>query len=217
MNLTKKLSIFCISLLIAVVSGLWVIRGFIENSKYYRITATITSISDFSAEQSNRYRVLENGEEIRIPIARVTYMYSDYYYKSFIIEESDKDKYHVGDEMLYYGFKGTNYIDSAYSARARMADNLTVPILIFLVSFINLFSTKIFPQRLREAAAEAPGIFKFSVVLMLLCAWCTIYALFIYEDNSMFFGFGEFFVPLGSVVLTFIAVVIEAVVWGRKH
>lgn len=210
-----KLSVFCAALLVAAVSGVWVIRGFAENSKYYKVTAVITSITDFSTEHSNRYRVLPNGEEVKIAMAEVTYEAPYRRPGSFSITEDEKDKYSVGDELPYYGFEGTDYFNPASAARAEMTENLFAPILIFLTSAIVLAAIKMNVQKIKDAAYVCPKAFAFSVLLTVLCAGYTVYTVFIYDSHAIYFaGLAEFFAQLGSIVLSVAALIMVIIVWA---
>ncbi len=205
-----KLSVFCAALLVVAVSGVWVIRGFAENSKYYKVTAVITSITDFSTERSNRYL---NG--VKVAMAEVTYEAPYRRPGSFSITEDEKDKYSVGDELPYYGFEGTNYFNPASSAISEMTENLFAPILIFLTSAIVLAAIKMNVQKIKDAAYFCPKAFAFSVLLTVLCAGYTVYTVFIYNSHAIYFaGLAEFFAQLGSIVLSVAALIMVIIVWA---
>ena len=213
MEYVNKLAVFCAALLVAAVSGLWVIRGFSENSKYYKETAVITSITDFSTEHSNYSRILPNGEKIKVAMAYVTYETPYRRPKQFSITEDEKDKYSVGDELPYYGFEGTDYFVDASTARSEMTTNLFAPILIFLTSAIVLFAIKMNVSKIKDAAYVCPKAFVFSVLLTVLCAGYTVHAVFIYSGGMYFAGLAEFFAQLGSIVISFAALIVEIIVW----
>lgn len=210
MEYAKKLAVFCVALLVAAVSGVWVIRGFVENSKYYKKTAVITSISDFSTEHSNLYI---NG--VKVAIAYVTYEAPYNKPGTFSITEDKKDKYSVGDELPYYGFKGTDYFKPASTAIEEMVENLFAPVLIFLTSVIVLAAVKMNVQKIKDAADVCPKAFAFSKFLTVLCAGYTFYILFIWDNHAMYFaGLAEFFAQLGSIVLSVAALIVEIIVWS---
>lgn len=215
MEYVNKLSVFCAALLVTAVSVIWVIRGFAENSKYYKETAVITSITDFSTENSNYYRILPNGEEIKVAMAYVTYETPYRRPKEFSITEDEKDKYSVGDELLYYGFEGTDYFKPASTAKAEMTANLFAPILIFLTSAIILASTKMNVPKIKDAADVCTKAFVFSFFLTVFCVGYTVYTVFIYDDEAIYFsGLGEAFAQLGSIVLSVAALIMEIIVWS---
>ena len=57
----KKTACFICAFTVLTVSLLWLAWGIKENTKYHRITAQITDISEFSTENSNFYK--SNGKE----------------------------------------------------------------------------------------------------------------------------------------------------------
>ncbi len=213
MEYVNKLAVFCAALLVAAVSGIWVIRGFVENSKYYKETAVITSITDFSTERSNYSRILPNGEKIKVAMAYVTYEAPHRRPKQFSITEDEKDKYSVGDELPYYGYEGTDYFKDASTAKFEMTENLFAPIFLFLTSAIVLFAIKMNVSKIKDAADVCPKAFVFSVLLTVLCAGYTVYAVFTYNGGIYFAGLAEALAQLGSIVLSVVALIVEIIVW----
>ena len=69
----KKAALFICTLIVLTVSLLWVAWGIRENSRYHRITAKITEISEFSTENSNFYKNKSDNE--KYTAAYVTYKY----------------------------------------------------------------------------------------------------------------------------------------------
>lgn len=216
MEYANKLAVFCAAMLAAAVSMVWVIRGFAENSKYHKEMTVITSISEFSEENSNHYRgglPTSEGEGVKIPMAYVTCEAPQRLPEKFRITEDEKDKYSVGDELPYYGVDGTTSFLPADMAIYRMVRNLFAPVLIFIISAVVLAAAKKKIPKIKDNVYLCPKAFVFSVILTVLCVGCTVYAV-LYNNSGIFGGLAEAFAQLGSIALSVIALIAEIIVWA---
>lgn len=213
----KKAALFICTLIVLTVSLLWVAWGIRENSRYHRITAKITEISEFNTENSNFYKNKSDNE--KYTAAYVTYKYkasnSTYRSDDFIIYEFEKDKYAVGDDYYIYKVDGWNNTITEHMAQRDMSDNLAMPLIVAVLSFIaavkNIKGLKYFGL----AAEKLQFCFILSIVIYVICAGYTAYTLFFWQSTAIFFsGLDELFHMANAILMCAVGVIADAVVWG---
>ncbi len=212
----KKAALFICTLIVLTVSLLWVAWGIRENSRYHRITAKITEISEFNTENSNFYKNKSDNE--KYTAAYVTYKYkasnSTYRSDDFIIYEFEKDKYAVGDDYYIYKVDGWNNTITEHMAQRDMSDNLAMPLIVAFLSFIaavkNIKGLKYFGL----AAEKLQFCFILSIVIYVICAGYTAYTLFFWQSTAIFFsGLDELVHMAATILVCAVGVIADAVAW----
>ncbi len=212
----KKTACFICAFTVLTVSLLWLAWGIKENTKYHRITAQITDISEFSTENSNFYK--SDGKE-KYTAANANYKYKDLYGKyhtdEFTIYEFESDKYAVGDNYYIYQVDGWRDPIAESLAKSDMLDNLVWPVIFtvfaLIVTLLNAKGLKYFGI----AADKFQFQFILSIVIYVLCAGYTAYILFFWRTTAIYFsGLDELFHMAGTILMCAVGVIVDAVVWG---
>lgn len=212
----KKTACFICAFTVLTVSLLWLAWGIKENTKYHRITAQITDISEFSTENSNFYK--SDGKE-KYTAANANYKYKDLYGKyhtaEFTIYEFESDKYAVGDNYYIYQVDGWRDPIAESLAKSDMLDNLVWPVIFtvsaLIVTLLNAKGLKYFGI----AADKFQFQFILSIVIYVLCAGYTAYILFFWQTTAIYFsGLDELFHMAGIILMCAVGVIVDAVVWG---
>lgn len=212
----KKTACFICAFTVLTVSLLWLAWGIKENTKYHRITAQITDISEFSTENSNFYK--SNGKE-KYTAANANYKYKDlngkYHTDEFTIYEFESDKYAVGDNYYIYQVDGWRDPIAESLAKSDMLDNLVWPVIFtasaLIVTLLNAKGLKYFGI----AADRFQFQFILSIVIYVLCAGYTAYILFFWRTTAIYFsGLDELFHMAGAILMCAVGVIVDAVVWG---
>lgn len=212
----KKTACFICAFTVLTVSLLWLAWGIKENTKYHRITAQITDISEFSTENSNFYK--SDGKE-KYTAANANYKYKDLYGKyhtdEFTIYEFESDKYAVGDNYYIYQVDGWRDPIAESLAKSDMLDNLVWPVIFtasaLIVTLLNAKGLKYFGI----AADRFQFQFVLSIVIYVLCAGYTAYILFFWRTTAIYFsGLDELFHMAGAILMCAVGVIVDAVVWG---
>lgn len=212
----KKTACFICAFTVLTVSLLWLAWGIKENTKYHRITAQITDISEFSTENSNFYK--SDGKE-KYTAANANYKYKDLYGKyhtdEFTIYEFESDKYAVGDNYYIYQVDGWRDPIVESLAKSDMLDNLVWPVIFtvstLIVTLLNAKGLKYFGI----AADRLQFQFILSIVIYVLCAGYTAYILFFWRTTAIYFsGLDELFHMANAILMCAVGVIIDAVVWG---
>lgn len=212
----KKTACFICAFTVLTVSLLWLAWGIKENTKYHRITAQITDISEFSTENSNFYK--SDGKE-KYTAANAAYEYKDLYGKyhtdEFTIYEFESDKYAVGDNYYIYQVDGWRDPIAESLAKSDMLDNLVWPVIFtvsaLIVTLLNAKGLKYFGI----AADRLQFQFILSIVIYVLCAGYTAYILFFWRTTAIYFsGLDELFHMAGAILMCAVGVIVDAVVWG---
>ena len=212
----KKTACFICAFTVLTVSLLWLAWGIKENTKYHRITAQITDISEFSTENSNFYK--SDGKE-KYTAANANYKYKDLYGKyhtdEFTIYEFESDKYAVGDNYYIYQVDGWRDPIAESLAKSDMLDNLVWPVIFtvsaLIVTLLNAKGLKFFGI----AADRFQFQFILSIVIYVLCAGYTAYILFFWRTTAIYFsGLDELFHMAGAILMCAVGVIVDAVVWG---
>lgn len=212
----KKTACFICAFTVLTFSLLWLAWGIKENTKYHRITAQITDISEFSTENSNFYK--SDGKE-KYTAANANYKYKDLYGKyhtdEFTIYEFESDKYAVGDNYYIYQVDGWRDPIAESLAKSDMLDNLVWPVIFtvsaLIVTLLNAKGLKYFGI----AADRLQFQFILSIVIYVLCAGYTAYILFFWRTTAIFFsGLDELFHMAGAILMCAVGVIVDAVVWG---
>lgn len=212
----KKTACFICAFTVLTVSLLWLAWGIKENTKYHRITAQITDISEFSTENSNFYK--SDGKE-KYTAANANYKYKDLYGKyhtdEFTIYEFESDKYAVGDNYYIYQVDGWRDPIVESLAKSDMLDNLVWPVIFtvstLIVTLLNAKGLKYFGI----AADRFQFQFILSIVIYVLCAGYTAYILFFWRTTAIYFsGLDELFHMAGAILMCAVGVIVDAVVWG---
>ena len=212
----KKTACFICAFTVLTVSLLWLAWGIKENTKYHRITAQITDISEFSTENSNFYK--SDGKE-KYTAANANYKYKDLYGKyhtdEFTVYEFESDKYAVGDNYYIYQVDGWRDPIAESLAKSDMLDNLVWPVIFtvsaLIVTLLNAKGLKYFGI----AADRLQFQFVLSIVIYVLCAGYTAYILFFWQTTAIYFsGLDELFHMAGAILMSAVGVIADAVVWG---
>lgn len=212
----KKTACFICAFTVLTVSLLWLAWGIKENTKYHRITAQITDISEFSTENSNFYK--SDGKE-KYTAANANYKYKDLYGKyhtdEFTIYEFESDKYAVGDNYYIYQVDGWRDPIAESLAKSDMLDNLVWPVIFtasaLIVTLLNAKGLKYFGI----AADRFQFQFILTIVIYVLCAGYTAYILFFWQTTAIYFsGLDELFHMAGAILMCAVGVIADAVVWG---
>lgn len=212
----KKTTCFICAFTVLTVSLLWLAWGIKENTKYHRITAQITDISEFSTESSNFYK---SGGKEKYTAANANYKYKDLYGKyhtdEFTIYEFESDKYAVGDNYYIYQVDGWRDPIAESLAKSDMIDNLVWPVIFtvsaLIVTLLNAKGLKYFGI----AADRFQFQFILSIVIYVLCAGYTAYILFFWRTTAIYFsGLDELFHMAGAILMCAVGVIVDAVVWG---
>lgn len=212
----KKTACFICAFTVLTVSLLWLAWGIKENTKYHRITAQITDISEFSTENSNFYK--SDGKE-KYTAANANYKYKDlngkYHTDEFTIYEFESDKYAVGDNYYIYQVDGWRDPIAESLAKSDMLDNLVWPVIFtasaLIVTLLNAKGLKYFGI----AADRFQFQFVLSIVIYVLCAGYTAYILFFWRTTAIYFsGLDELFHMAGAILMCAVGVIVDAVVWG---
>lgn len=212
----KKTACFICAFTVLTVSLLWLAWGIKENTKYHRITAQITDISEFSTENSNFYK--SDGKE-KYTAANANYKYKDlngkYHTDEFTIYEFESDKYAVGDNYYIYQVDGWRDPIAESLAKSDMLDNLVWPVIFtvsaLIVTLLNAKGLKYFGI----AADRLQFQFILSIVIYVLCAGYTAYILFFWRTTAIYFsGLDELFHMAGAILMCAVGVIVDAVVWG---
>lgn len=212
----KKTACFICAFTVLTVSLLWLAWGIKENTKYHRITAQITDISEFSTENSNFYK--SDGKE-KYTAANANYKYKDlngkYHTDEFTIYEFESDKYAVGDNYYIYQVDGWRDPIVESLAKSDMLDNLVWPVIFtvsaLIVTLLNAKGLKYFGI----AADRFQFQFVLSIVIYVLCAGYTAYILFFWQTTAIYFsGLDELFHMAGAILMCAVGVIVDAVVWG---
>lgn len=212
----KKTACFICAFTVLTVSLLWLAWGIKENTKYHRITAQITDISEFSTENSNFYK--SDGKE-KYTAANANYKYKDLYGKyhtdEFTIYEFESDKYAVGDNYYIYQVDGWRDPIAESLAKSDMLDNLVWPVIFtasaLIVTLLNAKGLKYFGI----AADRFQFQFILTIVIYVLCAGYTAYILFFWQTTAIYFsGLDELFHMAGAILMCAVGVIVDAVVWG---
>ena len=212
----KKTACFICAFTVLTVSLLWLAWGIKENTKYHRITAQITDISEFSTENSNFYK--SDGKE-KYTAANANYKYKDLYGKyhtdEFTIYEFESDKYAVGDNYYIYQVDGWRDPIAESLAKSDMLDNLVWPVIFtvsaLIVTLLNAKGLKYFGI----AADRLQFQFILTIVIYVLCAGYTAYILFFWRTTAIYFsGLDELFHMAGAILMCAVGVIVDAVVWG---
>lgn len=212
----KKTACFICAFTVLTVSLLWLAWGIKENTKYHRITAQITDISEFSTENSNFYK--SDGKE-KYTAANANYKYKDlngkYHTDEFTIYEFESDKYAVGDNYYIYQVDGWRDPIAESLAKSDMLDNLVWPVIFtasaLIVTLLNAKGLKYFGI----AADRFQFQFVLSIVIYVLCAGYTAYILFFWQTTAIYFsGLDELFHMAGTILMCAVGVIVDAVVWG---
>ena len=212
----KKTACFICAFTVLTVSLLWLAWGIKENTKYHRITAQITDISEFSTENSNFYK--SDGKE-KYTAANANYKYKDlngkYHTDEFTIYEFESDKYAVGDNYYIYQVDGWRDPIVESLAKSDMLDNLVWPVIFtvstLIVTLLNAKGLKYFGI----AADRFQFQFVLSIVIYVLCAGYTAYILFFWRTTAIYFsGLDELFHMAGAILMCAVGVIVDAVVWG---
>lgn len=212
----KKTACFICAFTVLTVSLLWLAWGIKENTKYHRITAQITDISEFSTENSNFYK--SDGKE-KYTAANANYKYKDLYGKyhtdEFTVYEFESDKYAVGDNYYIYQVDGWRDPIAESLAKSDMLDNLVWPVIFtvfaLIVTLLNAKGLKYFGI----AADRFQFQFILSIVIYVLCAGYTAYILFFWRTTAIYFsGLDELFHMAGAILMCAVGVIVDAVVWG---
>lgn len=212
----KKTACFICAFTVLTVSLLWLAWGIKENTKYHRITAQITDISEFSTENSNFYK--SDGKE-KYTAANANYKYKDLYGKyhtdEFTIYEFESDKYAVGDNYYIYQVDGWRDPIAESLAKSDMLDNLVWPVIFtasaLIVTLLNANGLKYFGI----AADRFQFQFILTIVIYVLCAGYTAYILFFWQTTAIYFsGLDELFHMAGAILMCAVGVIVDAVVWG---
>ena len=212
----KKTVCFICAFTVLTVSLLWLAWGIKENTKYHRITAQITDISEFSTENSNFYK--SDGKE-KYTAANANYKYKDLYGKyhtdEFTIYEFESDKYAVGDNYYIYQVDGWRDPIAESLAKSDMLDNLVWPVIFtasaLIVTLLNAKGLKYFGI----AADRFQFQFILTIVIYVLCAGYTAYILFFWQTTAIYFsGLDELFHMAGAILMCAVGVIVDAVVWG---
>ena len=212
----KKTACFICAFTVLTVSLLWLAWGIKENTKYHRITAQITDISEFSTENSNFYK--SDGKE-KYTAANANYKYKDLYGKyhtdEFTVYEFESDKYAVGDNYYIYQVDGWRDPIAESLAKSDMLDNLVWPVIFtvsaLIVTLLNAKGLKYFGI----AADRLQFQFILSIVIYVLCAGYTAYILFFWRTTAIYFsGLDELFHMAGAILMCAVGVIVDAVVWG---
>ena len=212
----KKTACFICAFTVLTVSLLWLAWGIKENTKYHRITAQITDISEFSTENSNFYK--SDGKE-KYTAANANYKYKDlngkYHTDEFTVYEFESDKYAVGDNYYIYQVDGWRDPIAESLAKSDMLDNLVWPVIFtasaLIVTLLNAKGLKYFGI----AADRFQFQFILSIVIYVLCAGYTAYILFFWQTTAIYFsGLDELFHMAGAILMCAVGVIVDAVVWG---
>lgn len=212
----KKTACFICAFTVLTVSLLWLAWGIKENTKYHRITAQITDISEFSTENSNFYK--SDGKE-KYTAANANYKYKDLYGKyhtdEFTVYEFESDKYAVGDNYYIYQVDGWRDPIAESLAKSDMLDNLVWPVIFtvstLIVTLLNAKGLKYFGI----AADRFQFQFILTIVIYVLCAGYTAYILFFWRTTAIYFsGLDELFHMAGAILMCAVGVIVDAVVWG---
>lgn len=212
----KKTACFICAFTVLTVSLLWLAWGIKENTKYHRITAQITDISEFSTENSNFYK--SDGKE-KYTAANANYKYKDlngkYHTDEFTVYEFESDKYAVGDNYYIYQVDGWRDPIAESLAKSDMLDNLVWPVIFtasaLIVTLLNAKGLKYFGI----AADRFQFQFILSIVIYVLCAGYTAYILFFWRTTAIYFsGLDELFHMAGTILMCAVGVIVDAVVWG---
>ena len=212
----KKTACFICAFTVLTVSLLWLAWGIKENTKYHRITAQITDISEFSTENSNFYK--SDGKE-KYTAANANYKYKDlygqYHTDEFTVYEFESDKYAVGDNYYIYQVDGWRDPIAESLAKSDMLDNLVWPVIFtasaLIVTLLNAKGLKYFGI----AADRFQFQFILSIVIYVLCAGYTAYILFFWRTTAIYFsGLDELFHMAGAILMCAVGVIVDAVVWG---
>lgn len=212
----KKTACFICAFTVLTFSLLWLAWGIKENTKYHRITAQITDISEFSTENSNFYK--SDGKE-KYTAANANYKYKDLYGKyhtdEFTIYEFESDKYAVGDNYYIYQVDGWRDPIAESLAKSDMLDNLVWPVIFtasaLIVTLLNAKGLKYFGI----AADRFQFQFILTIVIYVLCAGYTAYILFFWRTTAIYFsGLDELFHMAGAILMCAVGVIVDAVVWG---
>lgn len=212
----KKTACFICAFTVLTVSLLWLAWGIKENTKYHRITAQITDISEFSTENSNFYK--SDGKE-KYTAANANYKYKDlngkYHTDEFTVYEFESDKYAVGDNYYIYQVDGWRDPIAESLAKSDMLDNLVWPVIFtvsaLIVTLLNAKGLKYFGI----AADRFQFQFVLSIVIYVLCAGYTAYILFFWRTTAIYFsGLDELFHMAGAILMCAVGVIVDAVVWG---
>lgn len=212
----RKAACFFCALTVLTVSVLWLIWGIKENSKYHKITAKITYISDFSTENSNYYKDFESG--LKYAAAKAQYSYYNTYgihcIGSFTIYETEKDKYSTGGEYILYEHDSFSGTLGKYRAEHDMAVRIIIPLIFAVPALIVTIAGISSPTDLRGIKDIFGKAFIFSLAVFILCTGNTVYTLFIWRSKAIFFsGLEEFFNRAGSILFSVILLVAEIIVW----
>lgn len=212
----KKTACFICAFTVLTVSLLWLAWGIKENTKYHRITAQITDISEFSTENSNFYK---SGGKEKYTVANVAYKYKDlygqYHTDEFTVYEFESDKYAVGDNYYIYQVDGWRDPIAESLAKSDMLDNLVWPVIFtvsaLIVTLLNAKGLKYFGI----AADRLQFQFILSIVIYVLCAGYTAYILFFWRTTAIYFsGLDELFHMANAILMCAVGVIADAVVWG---
>ena len=212
----KKTACFICAFTVLTVSLLWLAWGIKENTKYHRISAQITDISEFSTENSNFYK--SDGKE-KYTAANANYKYKDlngkYHTDEFTVYEFESDKYAVGDNYYIYQVDGWRDPIAESLAKSDMLDNLVWPVIFtvsaLIVTLLNAKGLKYFGI----AADRFQFQFILSIVIYVLCAGYTAYILFFWRTTAIYFsGLDELFHMAGTILMCAVGVIVDAVVWG---
>lgn len=212
----KKTACFICAFTVLTVSLLWLAWGIKENTKYHRITAQITDISEFSTENSNFYK--SDGKE-KYTVANAAYKYKDlygqYHTDEFTVYEFESDKYAVGDNYYIYQVDGWRDPIAESLAKSDMLDNLVWPVIFtvsaLIVTLLNAKGLKYFGI----AADRLQFQFILSIVIYVLCAGYTAYILFFWRTTAIYFsGLDELFHMANAILMCAVGVIADAVVWG---
>lgn len=212
----KKTACFICAFTVLTVSLLWLAWGIKENTKYHRISAQITDISEFSTENSNFYK--SDGKE-KYTAANANYKYKDlngkYHTDEFTVYEFESDKYAVGDNYYIYQVDGWRDPIAESLAKSDMLDNLVWPVIFtvsaLIVTLLNAKGLKYFGI----AADRFQFQFVLSIVIYVLCAGYTAYILFFWQTTAIYFsGLDELFHMAGTILMCAAGVIVDAVVWG---
>lgn len=212
----KKTACFICAFTVLTVSLLWLAWGIKENTKYHRITAQITDISEFSTENSNFYK---SGGKEKNTVANAAYKYKDlygqYHTDEFTVYEFESDKYAVGDNYYIYQVDGWRDPIAESLAKSDMLDNLVWPVIFtvsaLIVTLLNAKGLKYFGI----AADRLQFQFILSIVIYVLCAGYTAYILFFWRTTAIYFsGLDELFHMANAILMCAVGVIADAVVWG---
>ena len=212
-----KTVIFFCSLAVLLFSLVWLAYEINDYFKYQKVTAQVTSVSDKGYLHHivhNEYGLLREYEvELAYTIDGKEYT------KSFMIDETETDKYCVGAGLVYYHRNGwTNgVILPEATVKGIMREMILCPVSLVIPAFIFMLYGLTEAKRFDETARRFKKPFIFSAAG---CAAITVYTvikLFVQTPVHYDFVFinSEYLFVIDCIFYSVIFIIAEIIIWKK--